>query len=135
MESISPYQSTTYPCKSTGRVKRDDHQTDRSTSIIKSLQLGQAWYSIALVGVEILFLVEWIASMMSTSSQMSSRLRTEHILTLLTGLFSNVCLIIWHTGIYSSFRGWKKTPLVVIISSVIWSSLTIYVVYACFGID
>ncbi|KAI1315612.1 hypothetical protein F5Y16DRAFT_393329 [Xylariaceae sp. FL0255] len=134
MESISPYyQSTTYPCKSTRRVKRDDHQTDRSTSIIKSLQLGQACYSIALVGVKILFLVEWIVSMMSTSNQMSSRLRTEHILALLTGLFSNVCLIIWQ--ISYSFRAWGKTPLVDVVSSVIWSLLTIYAVYACFRID
>ncbi|KAI1316901.1 hypothetical protein F5Y16DRAFT_393036 [Xylariaceae sp. FL0255] len=133
MESLSPYQSTTYHCERTERVKRDGRQTNRSTSIIKSLRLGQAFYSIALVWVEILFLVAWIAPMTSTSNQVSPRLRAEHTLTLLAGLLSNVYLIIWH--ISYGFRTWRKLLLVDAISSVTWSSLTIWAACSRFRID
>ncbi|KAI1318795.1 hypothetical protein F5Y16DRAFT_112152 [Xylariaceae sp. FL0255] len=127
--STMSYSPTTYSNECTECAKRDNFQTDRSFIIIKSLRLGQAFYSMALFWIEILFLVAWIAPpTTSLDSHVSPGFRAQHSLTLLAGFLSNIHLIIWH--ISDKFRKWEKTIMIDFTFSVIWLSLTVVATYS-----
>ncbi|KAI1316135.1 hypothetical protein F5Y16DRAFT_187657 [Xylariaceae sp. FL0255] len=120
--------SAARPYHYTERTSGDRHQIDRWMLIIKSLRLGQAFYSIALVWVEIIFLVAWSTPPTTLNEGTSPGQQAQHILTLLTGLLSNVHLILWHLS--STFRAWERTILVDLTFSIIWSFLTAVAVYS-----
>ncbi|KAI1322064.1 hypothetical protein F5Y16DRAFT_387656 [Xylariaceae sp. FL0255] len=120
--------SAARPYHYTERTSGDRHQIDRWMLIIKSLRLGQVFYSIALVWVEIIFLVAWITPPTPLNEGISPGEQAQHVLTLLTGLLSNIHLILWHLS--STFRTWEKTIVVDLTFSVIWSFLTAAAVYS-----